>query len=77
MLSAVVRHGSSRGSWKTRPDRGVRAGDRAAVELATPRSGARSPAMTRSSVDLPQPFGPMSATISPPVDREVDAIEGR
>ncbi len=32
----------------------------------SPRSGARSPAMTRSSVDLPQPLGPISATMPPP-----------
>ena len=31
--------------------------------------------MTRRSVLLPQPFGPMSATISPPGDREVDPVE--
>ena len=31
--------------------------------------------MTRRSVDLPQPFGPMSATIRPAVDRQVDAVE--
>ena len=31
--------------------------------------------MTRRSVDLPQPFGPMSATIRPAVDRKVEAVE--
>ena len=33
--------------------------------------------MTRRSVDLPQPFGPISATIPPPGIGEVDAVEDR
>ena len=33
--------------------------------------------MTRRSVDLPQPFGPMSATMPPPGTVEVDAVEDR
>ena len=33
--------------------------------------------MSRSSVDLPQPDGPMSETNSPRLDRQVDPIERR
>ena len=33
--------------------------------------------MTRSSVDLPLPLGPMSATMPPPGDGQVDAVEDR
>ena len=38
-------------------------------------SGARTPVSSRSSVDLPAPFGPTSATRSPRVDRQVDVAQ--
>ena len=48
-----------------------------APSIATePRSAAMSPARTRSSVLLPQPLGPMSATTSRGRDVERDAVEG-
>ena len=60
------------------PDARVRAVDRVAVERDACRaSGASRPAMTRRSVDLPQPFGPIRATIPPPGIVEVDAVEDR
>ena len=34
--------------------------------VTVPRSGASRPAITRSNVDLPEPFGPMRATTWPP-----------
>ena len=77
MLSAAVRHGSSRGSWKTRPIRGSGPLTGVAVERDRPRSGASSPAMTRSSVDLPQPFGPDEGDDPATGDVEVDAVEDR
>ena len=61
----VVRHGRSRGSWNTRPMRGFGPSIGRPSRVAAPRSGASRPAMTRSSVDLPLPFGPISATIWP------------
>ena len=40
-----------------------------------PWSGASSPAMTRSVVDLPEPEGPSRAKNSPRLDLEVDALQ--
>ena len=40
-----------------------------------PCSGCSSPAMVFSSVDLPAPFGPMMATISLVLDRQMHALE--
>ena len=41
----------------------------------SPAEISSSPAIMRSSVDLPQPEGPTSTTNSPSRDREVDAVE--
>ena len=61
----VSRHGSRRGSWKTSPTRSVRSVDRCPVSDDGASSGASRPAMTRSSVLLPDPFGPRIETSSP------------
>ena len=55
---------------------GARAGDRLGRRpRARRQSGASSPAIRRSSVDLPQPLGPTSDTSSPGRDRERHAVE--
>ena len=49
----------------------ARAGDRLGADEQLAGVGASSPAMSRSSVDLPQPLGPTSETSSPaPTDSE-------
>lgn len=65
MFCSTVSHGSSRCSWKTIPH--------SVLGRVTSRSPTRTlpvcwvsrPAMQRSTVDLPQPEGPMRATNSP------------
>ena len=42
-----------------------------------PPTGATKPMSTFSSVDLPQPLAPVSATISPGATRKRDAVERR
>ena len=56
-----------------------RVGAKIALPSVRPRRrvGRRSPESSRSSVDLPAPFGPTMATISPGVDAQVDRIEQR
>ena len=44
------------------------------ADRAAPRRAAR-PEIARLSVDLPAPFEPSTATISPSLDREVDAAQ--
>ena len=62
----VLEHEAHAGARCTR-----RLGDVLAVEAdAAPRSGRSSPAMMRSSVVLPEPDGPSSATSSPVRDVE-------
>src|SRR5882757_3041658 len=65
ILSATLSHGSSRGSWKIMPI--LACGDMitALSSVTLPDVARSSPAMARSSVDLPQPEPPMMATISP------------
>ena len=63
-FSSTLRHARRRGSWNTRPtDESGPATGRPSI-ATEPVSGAMSPARTRSSVLLPQPLGPMSATTS-------------
>ena len=64
-LPATDRHGRRRGSWKTSPTRGSGPTIGSSSRLTAPRSGRSSPAATRRNVLLPQPFGPIRATISP------------
>ena len=59
-LSTVESQGTRRGCWKARPTRPSPARGAPPSPSATlPLVGATSPAMTRSSVLLPHPFGPM------------------
>src|SRR5689334_20690409 len=61
-LSTAVSHGSNRSRW------GINAAGAAAT---VPASGVCRPQISSSSVDLPQPLGPTTATISPaPADIE-------
>ncbi len=63
---ASVRHGSRRGSWKAiavRSSVSVTAVIRRRGSV--PAVGVSRPPIRRSRVDLPQPDGPMTATISP------------
>ena len=78
MLSAAERHGRRRGSWKTRPIRGSGPSIGAPSRRASPASGRSRPAMTRRSVDLPLPLGPMRATMPPPgTSRSMPSRTGR
>src|SRR4029077_6693978 len=54
-----LRHGNSRGSWKTMP---ILCGEGKTIR---PSKSESSPDMIRSKVVLPQPEGPSSAQISP------------
>ncbi len=60
-----MRHFSSTGAWKTMPTDGSGPVTARPSTSTRPRLGGRSPAMTRRSVDLPQPDGPTMATSSP------------
>ena len=65
-LSWTVSHGISAKDWKTIAVAGVGAGELGARGSGRcPRRAAISPAMMRSSVDLPDPDLPSRATISP------------
>ena len=64
-LSSSVRHGSRRGSWKTRPTRGSGPATGVPWMSTLPSSGLRRPEIRRSSVLLPDPFGPTTATTGP------------
>ena len=44
--------------------------------LTLPPSGSSSPARQASSVDLPEPDGPVTATSSPRSQRQRDALQG-
>ena len=75
-FASTLRHGISRsccGWYATSP--GSRSRDSPTV--AMPRVGATSPATIRSSVDLPQPLGPTTATNCPCRDVEVDRARSR
>ncbi len=75
MLSATVSSGTSWPNWNTNPKAVRRSSVRSASSRASsrrprnqisPASGGKMPAMQCSSVDLPEPLGPMIAMISPP-----------
>jgi hypothetical protein len=63
-LSASVAQGISVASWKTKPI-APRRSSMSPRRAISPRVGTPSPAISRSSVDLPQPDGPSSPTNSP------------
>ena len=48
-----------------------------AVDVTVPAVGSTRSPITRRSVDLPQPDGPISETNSPGLDREVDVLRAR
>ncbi len=74
MLSAAVSSGMSWPNWKTNP-KAVRRSTVRFLSLTSsirrpsnhtsPRSGLKVPARQCSSVDLPEPLGPITARISP------------
>jgi hypothetical protein len=61
----TVSHGKRFGSWKTRPRSALGLVISCEPIKSSPESGESRPAMRRSSVDFPQPLGPMSETSSP------------
>ncbi len=74
MLSATVSSGTSWPNWNTKPNSERRSSERLlSVSVSSrwpssqtsPRGGARMPARQYSSVDFPEPLGPITATISP------------
>src|SRR5438105_6435165 len=68
-LASAVRHGSSAGSWNTKPmSRRRRAAPAVPPRMRmSPADGGTRSATARSSVDLPQPEGPSSVRNSPRV----------
>src|SRR5699024_1044351 len=62
---ARVRQGSRRGSWKATAMRGSVPVSGVPSRPMVPALGRSRPATRRSRVDLPQPEGPITATISP------------
>lgn len=67
MLAATERHGSRPACWKAMPYAWSMRAWRAVLPKTrmSPADGSSRSAMSRSSVDLPQPDGPMSDTNSP------------
>ena len=63
------------GSWGHRPTSMPGSGCVAVHRHASPSAGSCTPAIARSSVVLPAPLRPITATISPRRDREVDAAQ--
>ena len=61
----IERHGRSRGSWNAMAHRWSMPTSTLPSMRTSPELGASSPMTCRSSVDFPQPEGPISATISP------------
>ena len=73
-FSSAVSSGTSCPDWNTNPNRSRRSSlrwdsrrvsSRCPVNQTSPWSGVRMPARQCSSVDLPDPLGPITATISP------------
>ena len=75
-FSSTRAPGSRRGSWNTRPTAGSGPATGRPSIATEPASGAMSPARTRSSVLLPQPLGPMSATTSRGATSSEMVLEG-
>ena len=65
------------GRWSSAPGFCGRYAVRPAGRRTVPASGGSSPASVRSSVVLPEPFGPTRATTSPARARQRDALENR
>ncbi|SHX19080.1 Uncharacterised protein [Mycobacteroides abscessus subsp. abscessus] len=65
MLDRTVRHGNSALSWNTMPRSRDVVVTGSPSARTRPASGFSSPASARSTVDLPQPDGPVSTRISP------------
>jgi hypothetical protein len=59
-LSSTVRCGNSEYFWKTMPRRRSGCVTGAPLAVTVPFHGASEPSTMRSSVDLPQPLGPMT-----------------
>ena len=65
MLRRTVSHGNRLGSWNISPRSALGPVIGSRPTRSSPEVGWSSPAISRSSVDLPQPLGPISDTISP------------
>ena len=86
MLSAAVSSGTSWPNWNTNPNavrrssvRSVSPSGRAACPSnhTSPVSGVKMPARQCSSVDLPEPLGPMTARISPAATGRLAPLQRR
>ena len=73
-FSSAVSSGTSCPDWNTNPNRSRRSAlrlsslsrsSRIPLKCTSPEEGTRIPARQCSSVDFPDPLGPMTATISP------------
>ena len=75
-FSNTVSHGKSAKLWNTIEMPSARTVDRLAADsVSVPALGCDKPAISRSSVDLPEPERPSSPTICPGDQRQVHAIE--
>ena len=75
-LSTAVFQGSSSRSAASRCSLAVRpAADGSPPTAIVPAPSGISPPISSSSVDFPHPEGPTSATVSPPRDLEIEAVE--
>ena len=73
----IERQGRSRGSWNAMAQRWSMPTSAPPSMSTSPELGASSPMTCRSSVDFPQPEGPMSATISPGETSSVTSVRTR
>ncbi len=74
-FSRTVSQGKSAKLWKTIETLGLARVMGVSCQKTSPPDGLVSPVSMRSSVDLPEPEGPSSATISPgTMDRSVGAM---
>ena len=73
----IERQGRSRGSWNAMAQRWSMPTSAPPSMSTSPELGASSPMTWRSSVDFPQPDGPMSATISPGETSSVTSVRTR
>ena len=73
-MSSTLRHGKSTGAWKTTPMSFRGPAMVVPRKCASPAEAGRMPDRILSSVDLPQPDGPTTATNSPsPTENEMSS----
>ena len=73
-FSRTVFHGNNEYCWKTMPRSALGRSTGSSSTVTLPRVGFRNPATALSSVDFPQPDGPMMETNSPGFTR-IDAFD--